>query len=258
VFCQNFAGDLRQAVCDATENRLPQWFRDNVDSPPRVSYLVAAAVYAKIADRYQAVVYPPVTTLVRKAVEILTRAADATTSDPYWGYDAEVDVFRAEVRRVLASPMFRAATEFLASNRSLLAVLRNSLSAIGALDDAWRPPGEAFRQFVFLAFSDAEARILPQLAGHAAEDVALREITVMAWSAFHPQAPWLVAWDTSSVRALAESMYEKDDFSAAPILADALMEAGCEDAPLLASLQNPPPDTLFRGCWVIDKAAGKR
>jgi hypothetical protein len=40
-----------------------------------------------------------------------------------------------------------------------------------------------------------------------------------------------------------------------PILADALEEAGCTDADILAHCRGPGPHV--RGCWVVDLLLGK-
>jgi hypothetical protein len=50
-------------------------------------------------------------------------------------------------------------------------------------------------------------------------------------------------------------MYESRDFSAMPILADALQDAGCEDESILAHCRGPGPHV--RGCWVVDLVLGR-
>jgi hypothetical protein len=54
----------------------------------------------------------------------------------------------------------------------------------------------------------------------------------------------------------ARWMYESRDFSAMPILADALQDAGCEDEHLLEHCRGPGPHV--RGCWVMDLLLGKK
>jgi hypothetical protein len=54
---------------------------------------------------------------------------------------------------------------------------------------------------------------------------------------------------------LAAAMYEARDFAGLPVLADALEEAGCEDAGVLAHCRGPGPHA--RGCWVVDLLLGK-
>ena len=62
-------------------------------------------------------------------------------------------------------------------------------------------------------------------------------------------------WRTSTVLALAREMYESRDFSAIPILADALQDAGCEIAQILEHCRGPGPHA--RGCFVVDLVLGK-
>ena len=64
------------------------------------------------------------------------------------------------------------------------------------------------------------------------------------------------AWRTSAVIALAREMYESRDFSAMPILADALQDAGCDNDDVLSHCRGPGPHV--RGCWVVDLVLGKR
>ncbi|VTR94890.1 Uncharacterized protein OS=Sorangium cellulosum (strain So ce56) GN=sce5710 PE=4 SV=1 [Gemmata massiliana] len=63
------------------------------------------------------------------------------------------------------------------------------------------------------------------------------------------------AWRTSIVVALAAQMYESRDFSTMPILADALQDAGCDNADMLDHCRGPGPHV--RGCWVVDLVLGK-
>jgi hypothetical protein len=66
------------------------------------------------------------------------------------------------------------------------------------------------------------------------------------------------AWRTQPVLDLAAGSYARRAFDALPILADALEEAGCDNAELLAHLRGRGPHLL--GCWaldaVLDKEAG--
>lgn len=63
------------------------------------------------------------------------------------------------------------------------------------------------------------------------------------------------SWRTSTVVALAEQMYDSRDFSPMPILADALQDAGCENADVLDHCRGAGPHV--RGCWVVDLILGK-
>jgi hypothetical protein len=63
------------------------------------------------------------------------------------------------------------------------------------------------------------------------------------------------SWLTSTVVALAAQMYESRDFSAMPILADALQDVGCENEDVLNHCRGDGPHV--RGCWVVDLLTGK-
>ena len=62
-------------------------------------------------------------------------------------------------------------------------------------------------------------------------------------------------WLTPTVVALAAGIYADRAFDRLPVLADALMEAGCEDADILAHCRGDGPHV--RGCWVVDLVLGK-
>jgi hypothetical protein len=67
---------------------------------------------------------------------------------------------------------------------------------------------------------------------------------------FHPVA-FSPDWRTSTAVLLARQMYDSRDFSAMPILADALEDAGCDSAGLLTHCRDPQQPHA-RGCWVVD------
>jgi hypothetical protein len=71
---------------------------------------------------------------------------------------------------------------------------------------------------------------------------------------FHP-VTFDPAWRTDTAVNLARQMYESRDFSAMPILADALQDAGCDSAEILDHCRGPGPHV--RGCWVVDLVLGK-
>jgi hypothetical protein len=61
---------------------------------------------------------------------------------------------------------------------------------------------------------------------------------------------------TPAVIALATAAYDSRDFSCLPILADALEEAGCDDADILSHCRGE--GTHVRGCWVVDLVLGRQ
>ena len=68
--------------------------------------------------------------------------------------------------------------------------------------------------------------------------------------------PPLPDWRTDTVLALARQMDETGDFSAVPILADALQDAGCSDE-LMLSRCRAPSGLHSRGNWVVDLVLGR-
>jgi hypothetical protein len=63
------------------------------------------------------------------------------------------------------------------------------------------------------------------------------------------------SWRTDTAVSLARQMYGARDFSAMPILADALQDAGCDSDDVLNHCRGPGPHV--RGCWVCDLVLGK-
>ncbi len=64
------------------------------------------------------------------------------------------------------------------------------------------------------------------------------------------------AWLTSTVVALAHGIYTGKAFDRMPILADALQDAGCDNADILAHCRDTHA-THARGCWVVDLLTGR-
>jgi hypothetical protein len=64
------------------------------------------------------------------------------------------------------------------------------------------------------------------------------------------------SWQTQPAIHIAEGIYTDRAFDRLPILADALEEAGCTDADILAHCRSDGPHV--RGCWVVDLILGKK
>ncbi len=64
------------------------------------------------------------------------------------------------------------------------------------------------------------------------------------------------SWRTDTAVSLAAQMYESRDFSAMPILADALQDAGCDNEDILNHCRDANQPHV-RGCWVVDLVLGK-
>jgi hypothetical protein len=63
------------------------------------------------------------------------------------------------------------------------------------------------------------------------------------------------AWLASTVVALARGIYEERAFERMVYLADALMDAGCENEEVLEHCRGP--NNHVRGCWVVDAVLGR-
>jgi hypothetical protein len=67
--------------------------------------------------------------------------------------------------------------------------------------------------------------------------------------------PACLAWNGGSIPKLAQAIYEQRAFDRLPVLADALEEAGCTCADILAHCRGPGPHVL--GCWAVDLILAK-
>jgi hypothetical protein len=65
---------------------------------------------------------------------------------------------------------------------------------------------------------------------------------------------WL-SWNSGTVARLAQAIYDERRFADLPILADALEEAGCDSADVLAHCRSGGEHV--RGCWVVDLLLGR-
>lgn len=64
-----------------------------------------------------------------------------------------------------------------------------------------------------------------------------------------------LGWNDGTVPKLAQAIYDDRRFEDLPILADALEDAGCHNADILAHCRQPGEHV--RGCWVVDLLLGK-
>jgi hypothetical protein len=64
-------------------------------------------------------------------------------------------------------------------------------------------------------------------------------------------------WNGGTATILARQMYNSREFSAMPILADALQDAGCDNDDILSHCRDTQLAHV-RGCWVVDLVLGKQ
>lgn len=62
------------------------------------------------------------------------------------------------------------------------------------------------------------------------------------------------SWRTSTAVAIARGMFDSQDFSSTPLLADALEDAGCDNTDILEHCRDGGPHTP--DCWVVDLLTG--
>jgi hypothetical protein len=114
-----------------------------------------------------------------------------------------------------------------------------STNAVANIVHLWRPA--------------AEARAWPQGTGSAAykKELAAQAdlLRELLGDPFHP-VRFDPTWRTAAVLEVASGIYARRAFDGLPILADALEEAGCDQAALLPHLRQTGPHTL--GCWALD------
>jgi hypothetical protein len=100
----------------------------------------------------------------------------------------------------------------------------------------------------------------PWLAAAAAEAAAqAASVRDLFGNPFRPAPvidPGWLAWNDDTVAKLARANYKCRRFADLPILADALEEAGCADAAILAHCRSGSEHV--RGCWVVDLLTGRQ
>jgi hypothetical protein len=92
------------------------------------------------------------------------------------------------------------------------------------------------------------------VAERSAQAALLRDLMANPFRPFSLKPSWL-RWNEACLGKLAQSIYEERAFDRLPVLADALEEAGCSDADVLAHCRQP--GAHVRGCWVVDLLLGK-
>lgn len=103
------------------------------------------------------------------------------------------------------------------------------------------------------AFQPPDVIIRAASTDVVAEGVAQCDLLRDIFNPFRMAAPD-ATWLTDTVIGLARSINALGDFTHLPILADALEDAGCDDAEILDHCRGVRPHV--RGCWVIDVLLG--
>jgi len=91
----------------------------------------------------------------------------------------------------------------------------------------------------------------------SADDAVERVLGLLYCGLAKPETPptLLPAWRTGDVLGVARGIYEDRAFGRMPLLADALMDAGCDQDDILTHCRSE--GSHVRGCWVVDLVLGK-
>jgi hypothetical protein len=166
----------------------------------------------------------------RAAVETAERYADGLASRK------ELDRARLDSQdapiRAAATGHFLRQVELAAAETAALAATQTRPGS--ALTPDMAPEWLAYQA----AESTFQAELLRDIVGNPFRPVAFEPIPL-----------------TSQAVALAQAIYEERRFAELPMLADALEEAGCTQASLLAHLRSGSEHV--RGCWALDSVMGK-
>jgi hypothetical protein len=175
------------------------------------------------------------------AIEVSERFADGLASDDTLRKARSQVRESAErtFRRVRASPWSRAVQSIFARSMVVSVCSRNIDEVLQAVGD------------VCVTANSSESYETKRKLEKQHQTALLREIVRYPLSpvTFSPE------WRTDTAVSLARQMYDARDFSAMPILADALQDAGCDSDDILNHCRGPGPHV--RGCWVCDLVLDK-
>jgi hypothetical protein len=181
----------------------------------------------------------------REAVEVAELYADGRATDE------ELETASDSAHSVWDADMERAATEGKWDRRSRLPYYGASAAAYNvAIPLGWWGAAPAF-----VAPDEIARETVPDTGAEGAAQCLLM------WDIFgNPFRPvalehvWL-AWNDGTIPKIAQAIYDERAFDRMPMLADALEEAGCTDADILAHCRSGHEHV--RGCWVVDLILGR-
>ena len=83
----------------------------------------------------------------------------------------------------------------------------------------------------------------------------LRDIVANPFATPRPIDPAVLRWNDGTVLRIATGIYEERAFERLPVLADAMLDSGCDDEDLIAHCRSAGPHV--RGCYAVDLILGK-
>jgi hypothetical protein len=194
----------------------------------------------------------------RRAVQVSADYADGQASEEELSAAREAGSAAAEANNPSFSDESRSvAAGFLtASGKSQLFAARAVAEAASLeIDEVVRSVSSIEQAVIEAATSADLARDWSNVIGAAVRTHLLRDIFGNPFRPSSPLSPAVLAWNDATVRRMAEAIYDERAFDRLPILADALLDAGCDDEAILSHCREPGPH--MRGCWVIDLLLGK-
>ena len=173
----------------------------------------------------------------RKALDVVERYAEGTAS--------EADLESAA--SLALGPML--ASGFCGRVRARVSPARDVAGAV------WYAANRAIPWEQTTAYvANMTARAADPHAEGRAQAVLLRDIFGTPFRPVAVDPAWL-RWNDGTVVKLAQAIYEERAFDRLPLLADALLDAGCDTEELLAHCRSAGPHA--RGCWAVDLILGK-
>jgi hypothetical protein len=166
-----------------------------------------------------------------------------------WGL-LEVGAFRRAVEAAELAPG-RPSPELPLKHLTAAATYRNADKAA-----FWATTASHHFAAVYASGSAAKATRRRRVEEHS-QAALLRDIVGNPFRPLPPIPQTVLAWNDGCVVKLAARIYAERDFTreSLGVLADALEEAGCQDADILGHLRSPGPHV--RGCWAVDLLVGK-
>jgi hypothetical protein len=181
----------------------------------------------------------------REAVEVAERYADGRATDE------ELETASDVARAVWDADMERASTEGKWDRRSDLPYYDASAAAYNvAIPLGWWGAAPAF----VAPYETARDVSADPVREGSAQCILLRELFGNPFRPITLDLSWF-SWNEGTILKLAQAIYDSRSFTDMPILADALEEAGCDNADILTHCRQSGEH--LRGCWVVDLLLGK-
>lgn len=124
-----------------------------------------------------------------------------------------------------------------------------------ALRDPFDDRGDPDGNFAARAASDVVDATNNRVVERALQCGLILDIFANPYRSVKIDPPWLT-WNSSTVPKIAQAIYDDRAFDRMPILADALEDAGCDNADILNHCRSGSEHV--RGCWVLDLLLNKQ